>query len=80
MEGSLDINGGFYYDIANYTLHPKYVAAWFVYDVAVIRVKRQIRPSQLPHTATRTIDIYGDDEVPEGELIEMYGWGRVSVC
>ena len=73
--GSNDLkNGGTYYKIEKFKAHEEYNTPSFANDVAVIRVQGEIALND----KVKTIE-YSSEEVPDGALLQLTGWGRLQV-
>lgn len=73
--GSNDLqSGGTYYKIERFLAHEEYNKPSFANDVAVIRVQGKIALND----KVQTIE-YSSEEVPDGAVLQLTGWGRLQV-
>lgn len=73
--GSNDLNGnGTYYKLEEIVIHEKYDEPKFAYDIAVIRVRGSIALND----KVQSIEL-SPEEVPDGAVAQLTGWGRLSV-
>ena len=74
--GSNDLKGnGTYYKLEEIIIHEKYDEPKFAYDIAVIRVQGSIALND----KVQPIEL-SPEEVPDGAITQLTGWGRLSVC
>lgn len=66
--------GGKYYKVAKLTAHEHYNNPTFAYDIAVIQLQGKIEFDD----KVQPIEL-GKDDVPDGAIVQLTGWGRLRV-
>lgn len=74
--GSNDLrSGGKYYKVKKYIAHDRFNQPYFANDIAVIRVRGSITFTD----KVQRIE-YSSEEVPDGAVVQLTGWGALRVC
>lgn len=67
--------GGKYYKVANYSVHEDYDVPKFANDIAVVKLRKKIHWTKKVRPIALEME-----EIPDGALAQLTGWGRLQVC
>lgn len=75
MVGTNDLTkSGKYYKVAKYVVPENYGIPKFANDIAVVKLRKRIKFNK----KVQPIEL-GMEEVPDDTLVQLTGWGRLSV-